>query len=91
MSRTKCFIIVFIASNFFNIYCLLQQEPLPYKYKREIDAEMKGQMTKLQDSLSNLDIALGFLVSVGGDPKKEIHKFMLGNLQMKKGLYGEKV
>jgi hypothetical protein len=69
----------------------IPQEPLPYKYKREIDVEMKGQLTKLQDSLSNLDIALGFLVSVGGDPKREIHKFMLLNLQMKKGLYGEKI
>ena len=42
-------------------------------------------MVEVSDCLANLDIAIGFLVSVGGDPDTTLHSFMTDTLQMEAG------
>ena len=62
--------------------CLsLMQRPFSPALKSQIRADARI-MVEVSDCLANLDIAIGFLVSVGGDPEKSLHSFMTDTLQM---------
>jgi len=41
------------------------------------------QLLDINDLLANLDITVGFLVSVGGDPNASLVQFMTDTLKMK--------
>ncbi len=45
-------------------------------------------LIEVNDSLSSLDIAIGFLVSVGGEPNRPLLDFVTGTLKMDKGTLG---
>ena len=49
----------------------------------EIEKELAQKLPEVNDLLANLDIALGFLVSVGGEGDQHIVKFMVDTLKMK--------
>jgi len=49
----------------------------------EIEKELTQKLPEVNDLLANLDIAVGFLVSVGGAPDMLIVKFMVDTLKMK--------
>ena len=48
-------------------------------------------MLPLTKSLAALEVAVGFLVSVGGDPNTTLGDFMLKTLQMKTALHSDRV
>jgi len=57
------------------------KEPLPSQ--AEMERELKHRLTDVTDLLASLNIAVGFLVSIGGDPEMNILRFMSDTLKMK--------
>jgi len=49
----------------------------------DIEKELSQKLPELNDLLAKLDVAVGFLVSVGGDADVRIVKFMVDTLKMK--------
>lgn len=43
------------------------------------------------DTLSNLDITIGFLITIGGEPEMLLHSFMTEMLQMHTDVLPQKV
>ncbi|KAK2177038.1 hypothetical protein NP493_621g02052 [Ridgeia piscesae] len=70
------------ASIFTDLDKLIFQEPLGQAEHRRICSEMRD-LTDMTNSLANLDIAIGFLVSVGGQPDSLLMAFMKDTLEMK--------
>ena len=57
------------------------QEPLSAAEQNAIIQELR-HLPELCDYLATLDIALGFLVSVGGDPRTKLEDFVSEKLKM---------
>ena len=57
------------------------KEPLPSR--AEMERDLKHRLTDVTDLLASLNIAVGFLVSIGGDPEMNILRFMSDTLKMK--------
>lgn len=68
----------------------IHQEPLPSQMKSELD-EMKKNYSALNELLSDLDTALGYLAFIGGKPNVTVHHFMTTVLRMKPKLKSTKV
>ena len=66
------------------------QEPLHNKIQLEIQNDL-NYLPAISDMLSNLDIAVGFLISVGGTPKMPLLDFMKQKLHMKVNMFIAKV
>ena len=72
------------------MWCSHLQEPLGQPEQRRISNELR-HLTDLTNSLANLDIAIGFLVSVGGEPESLLASFMTGTLRMKTSIHSQQV
>jgi len=67
---------------FYSILVFIQsQEPLTNV--AFIEKELQQRLTDVNDLLANLDIAVGFLVSITDDPNGNLLHFMTNNLKMK--------
>ena len=48
-----------------------------------VEKQFRQKLLDVNDLLANLDITVGFLVSVGGDPNTSLVQFMTETLKMK--------
>ena len=48
-----------------------------------VEKQFRQKLLDVNDLLANLDITVGFLVSVGGDPNAKLVQFMTDTLKMK--------
>lgn len=48
-----------------------------------VEKQFRQKLLDVSDLLANLDITVGFLVSVGGDPNASLVQFMTETLKMK--------
>ena len=48
-----------------------------------VEKQFRQKLLDVNDLLANLDITVGFLVSVGGDPNASLVQFMTDTLKMK--------
>jgi len=48
-----------------------------------VEKQFRQKLLDVNDLLANLDITVGFLVSVGGDPNAGLVQFMTDTLKMK--------
>ncbi|KAI0227840.1 hypothetical protein LSAT2_021675 [Lamellibrachia satsuma] len=76
------------ASIFTNLDKHIAQESLGLVEQHRIRNEM-CHLTDLTNSLANLDIAIGFLVSVGGQPETLLVKFMTDTLGMPASIHSQ--
>ena len=67
-----------------------QQESFNSSIQLKVVSESR-HLTEVTDSLATLDIALGFLVSVGGDADTRLADFISKTLEMKKSLHSATV
>ncbi|KAL3881508.1 hypothetical protein ACJMK2_027940, partial [Sinanodonta woodiana] len=67
----------------------IPQESLSIGVKHKISEEFRS-LPDLCQALDNLDIAISFLKSIGGNPGNNIDKFMVETLKMKQSLYSSK-
>ena len=49
----------------------------------DIEKALSHKQPEVNELLASLDIAVGVLVSVGGDPQLPLHRFMCETLKMK--------
>ena len=61
--------------------CRLQQVPFTAAITKQIENECRD-FVQLSESLANLEIAIGFLQSVGGQPESSLVEFMTKTLSM---------
>jgi hypothetical protein len=66
------------------------QEALPARVQQEIQNDL-NYLPALSDMLNSLDIAIGFLVSIGGDPAAPLIGFLKEKLRMKTSVFVPKV
>jgi hypothetical protein len=66
------------------------QEALPVDVQQEIQNDL-NHLPTLSDMLNSLDIAIGFLVSIGGEPATPLIDFLKEKLHMKTGVFISKV
>ena len=52
-------------------------------YQIDIERELNQKLPEVSDLLASLDVAIGFLVSVGGEADDHVIKFMIETLKMK--------
>ena len=52
--------------------------------KVQIATEMRSNLPEICDSINNLDIAVSFLKSLGGETERSLDAFMRDTLKMKK-------
>lgn len=64
--------------------------PLTPAIKAQIRADLR-YIVEVTDCLSNLDITIGFLVTVGGDPENKLQTFMSDTLRMGEAILTHKV
>lgn len=55
----------------------------PFTSAPTIEKELHQKLTDVNDLLADLDIAVGFLVSIGGNPNDNLVHFMTDVLKMK--------
>ncbi|KAL3881510.1 hypothetical protein ACJMK2_027942 [Sinanodonta woodiana] len=67
----------------------IPQESLSSGIKRKISEEFRS-LPNLCQALDNLDIAISFLKSIGGNPVNNLDKFMVETLKMEQSLYSPK-
>ncbi|KAL3881507.1 hypothetical protein ACJMK2_027939 [Sinanodonta woodiana] len=67
----------------------IPQESLSIGVKHKISEEFRS-LPDLCQALDNLDIAISFLKSIGGNPGNNIDKFMVETLKMEQSLYSPK-
>ncbi|KAK3585578.1 hypothetical protein CHS0354_036765 [Potamilus streckersoni] len=67
----------------------IPQEPLSTGLKRKISEEFRS-LPDLCQALDNLDIAISFLKSIGGNPENNLDTFMVETLKMEQSLYSPK-
>ncbi len=66
------------------------QEALPVRVQQEIQNDLT-YLPALSDMLNSLDIAIGFLISVGGEPTALLIEFLQKKLCMKTRMFIRKV
>jgi hypothetical protein len=71
------------ATVFSQLRSRIQQESLPNVSVSSIEKDLRQKLTEVNDLLASLDITVGFLVSVGGEPNASLVRFMTDTLQMK--------
>ncbi|KAL3881537.1 hypothetical protein ACJMK2_027969, partial [Sinanodonta woodiana] len=64
----------------------IPQVPLNSGAKHKISEEFRS-LPDLCQALDNLDIAISFLKSIGGDPESDLDKFMVETLKMEQSLH----
>jgi hypothetical protein len=71
------------ATIFSQLRSRVQQEPLRNVTASSIKKDLRQKLTDVNDLLASLDITIGFLVSVGGEPNAGLVRFMTDTLRMK--------
>ncbi|KAK3610844.1 hypothetical protein CHS0354_015701 [Potamilus streckersoni] len=74
------------AATFSKLEEKIQQEPLNSEVKHKISEEFRS-LPDLCQALDNLDIAISFLKSIGGNPESDLDKFMVETLKMEQSLH----
>lgn len=85
-----CLVLLLLCDKIYHNNNNNMQVDISTAIKQQIKGETK-HLPAISESLANLDIAIGFLASVGGNPKQKIIHYMQTDLSMNTDLCSQKV
>ncbi|XP_064634464.1 E3 ubiquitin-protein ligase rnf213-alpha-like [Lineus longissimus] len=79
------------AAEFHALRSKIRQEPMSHAIRMQIVQECRIHYHGLPDSMAHLDVAIHFLLSVGGDPETKLITFMCDTLKLPEKIFTSQI